>query len=232
MVDHRRDNDRSARDDTAQQSAYHTEHWLAWLFSAGAIVLGVLGILRAFGAYGAANTVGGQVTSISPGGLPDTYWDGGLLLLASIAAALLAFALHRTDHHRMRDLDAVPDSEEGLWKLEHALAYVMAIATVVFAVIGLLTGYNKIGGHHWQPDGVPWLLCAVGLGVLTNVLHSVRHHQMLPEEHIVRRPVVAETERVTERPTVAPGTGYVPDSPRPLEDIPAEQQTPRMRDRR
>ena len=228
-----RTRDTSMHDDTGQQSAYQTEHWLAWLFSAGAIVLGVLGFLRAFGVYGPANTVGGQIRSISPGGLPDTYWDGGLLLLAAIASALLAFALHRADHHRMRDLDDVPDSEAGLWKLEHALAYIMAIATIVFTVLGLLAGYNKLGGHHWQPDGVPWLLCAIGLGVLTNVLHSVRHHQMFPEEHFISRPVVAETERVAERPVVTPGTGYVPDSPRPVEDIPAEPpSTPRMRDRR
>ena len=225
--------DRHANDaHDAQDGAFETEHWLAYLFSAGAIVLGVLGLLRAFGIYGAANTVNGQVTSISPGGLPDTYWDGGLLLLAAIAAAFLAFALHRNDHHRMRDLNDVPDREEGLWKLEHALAYLMAAATIVFAVIGLLTGYNKIGGHRWQPDGIPWLLASIGTAVLTNVLHSVRHHQMLGEQHLVRRPIIAETRTVVEpTPTtsVPAGTGYVPDSPFPVEEKPAETMRPRER---
>jgi hypothetical protein len=211
----------------AQRSAFETEHWLAWLFAAGAILLGVLGLLRAFGIYGPANTVGGQVTSISPGGLPDTYWDGGLLLLASIAAALLAFALHRNDHHRMRNLDDVADREEALWKLEHILAYLMAAATIVFAVIGLLTGYNKVGGHRWQPDGIPWLLASLGTGVLTNVLHSVGHHQLAPDEWLERRPVVATRQTTIEQPTVPAGTGYVPDSRVPMEDVPAETQRPR-----
>src|SRR5690242_106279 len=105
-----------AQDHEAHDAAFETEHWLAWLLSVGSMLLGALGLLRAFDAIGPANTAAGQVTSVSPGGLPDSYWDGGLLLLASLGAALLAFALHHNDHHRMRDLDAVPDREEGLWK--------------------------------------------------------------------------------------------------------------------
>src|SRR4051812_7464766 len=83
MPDHRDHRD-------PQDTAFEAEHWLAWLFGAGAILLGLLGLLRAFGIYGPQNTTAaGQVTSISPGGLPDTYWDGGLLMLAGLAAAFL-----------------------------------------------------------------------------------------------------------------------------------------------
>jgi hypothetical protein len=218
--EHQHDND-------AHDAAFEAEHWLAWLFSGGALLLGLLGLLRAFGVYGPVNTTAaGHVTSISPGGLPDTYWDGGLLLLAGLAAALLAFALHRNDHHRMRDLGDVPDREEGLWKAEHLLAYVMAAATVVFAILGLLTGYNKIGGHHWQPDGIPWLLASLGTGLLTNVLHSVRHHQLAWERRVVNRPLTAQTGNYVQEPTA----GYRPDSPAPVNQVPTERQ--RMRDRR
>lgn len=229
MIVNRRDVEVRGHADNAQKSAFETEHWLAWLFSAGAILLGVLGLLRTFGVYGPANTVGGQVTSISPGGLPDTYWDGGLLLLASIAAALLAFALHRNEHHRMRDLADVPDREEGLWKLEHALAYLMAAATIVFAILGLLTGFNKIGGHHWQPDGIPWLLASLGTAVLTNVLHSVGHHQLALDDQFMveRREVITQSRDTVEQPMVPPGTGYIPDSPYPIESTPTEAQRPR-----
>lgn len=207
----------------AQAGAFETEHWLAWLFSLGAIVLGVLGLLRAFGVYGPVNTTAaGQVTSISPGGLPDTLWDGGMLLLAALASALLAWALHRNDHHRMRDLAIVTDRDEALWKTEHGLAYLFALGTIVFTVIGLLTAYNKIGGHHWQPDGILWLLLAIGSGMLTNVLHSVRHHQLAVETPHLGRPVVRE-EIVQER-RAEPVAGYRPDSPRPVDEVTTESE--------
>ncbi len=221
---------RENRTDDAQAGAFETEHWLAWLFAAGAIVLGVLGLLRAFGVFGPGNTATtGQITSISPGGLPDTLWDGGVLLLAALASALLAWALHRNDHHRMRDLDVVPDREEGLWKAEHGLAYLCALGTIVLTVIGLLTAYNKIGGHHWQPDGIPWLLSAIGAGMLTNVLHSVRHHQLALETRPQTRPVMREAT-IQER-RGEPSAGYRPDSPRPVDEVPGEAERP-LRERR
>jgi hypothetical protein len=215
------------QDNDAHDAAFEGEHWLAWLFGAGSVLLGLLGLLRAFGVYGPENTVNGVVTSISPGGLPDTYWDGGLLLMAGLAAALLAFALHRNDHHRMRDLDAVPDREEGLWKGEHALAYLMAGASVVFAVIGLLTGYNKVGGHHWQPDGIPWLFASLGTAILANFLHSVRHHQMEWERHYYSRPATVRTIDYVQEPVAGyqePAAGYRPDSPAPVGDPTTETQ--------
>jgi hypothetical protein len=66
--------------------------------------------------------------------LPDTYWDGGLLLLAALAAALLAFAFHGNDHHRLRDLADVPDREAVLWKTEHLLAYVLTVVSAACAM--------------------------------------------------------------------------------------------------
>lgn len=219
--------DREAHDtNDAHDAAFEGEHWLAWLFSAGSILLGLLGLLRAFGLYGPANTANGVVTSISPGGLPDTYWDGGLLLIAGLTSALLAFALHRNDHHRLRDLDNVPDREEGLWKAEHATAYIMAAATIAFAVIGLLTGYNKVGGHHWQPDGLPWLFASLGTGLLTNVLHSVRHHQLEWERHYRSRPATTQASGYVQEPV----SSYRPDSPTPVLDNPTPtQQSARSR---
>lgn len=219
-MQHRRGND-------AHDGALEGEHWLAWLLSLGALVLGVLGLLRAFGVIGPANTTAaGQVTSISPGGLADTYWDGGLLLLAALAAALLAFAFHRTDHHRMRDLADVPDQEAALWKTEHLLAYVLAVLSAACAIIGVVTGFNKDGGHHWQPDGIPWLLASLGTALLTNVLHSVRHHQLAYEDQVT----LGRPATVVEQPA-EPVAGYRPDSPRPAEDL-TPDPTARPRERR
>jgi hypothetical protein len=221
MVRHGHDND-------AQKSAFEAEHWLAWLFSGGALLLALLGLLRACGWFGPANTTAaGQVTSISPGGLPDTLWDGGMLLLAAMSSALLAWAFHRNDHHRMRDLDTVPDREEGLWKVEHLLAYVLAVATVLFTVIGLLTGYNKMGAHHWQPEGIPWLLMGLTTGFLTNVLHSVRHHQLAWEPGHVQ----TSRERLATTPAhdafiQEPTSGYRPEGPRPADPMHPTQPLP------
>jgi hypothetical protein len=144
----------------------------------------------------------GQVTSISPGALPDTYWDGGLLLLAGLSSALLAWAFHRNDHHRQRDLADLPDREAGLWRAEHQLAYLFAAATALMALFGLLTGYNKMGGHHWQPDGIPWLLASLGTGLLTNMLHSVRHHQLAWEPQYDRSYTPVMTSAPVSRPIV------------------------------
>jgi hypothetical protein len=213
--------DHAAND--AQASTFETEHWLAWLFAIGAIVLGVLGLLRAFGVFGPANgTATGQGTSISPGGLPDSLWDGGVLLLAALSSGLLAWALHCADHHRMRDLDVVSDRDQGLWKTEHGLAYLFALATIVLTVIGLLTAYNKIGGHHWQPDGIPWLLAGIGTALLANALHAVRHHQLTLETPRLSRTVVRD-DVVQERRT-EPVTGYRPDSPRPVDEVTKESE--------
>lgn len=222
---------RQRDDNNAQDAAFETEHWLAWGFSGLALLLGFIGLMRAFGIIGPANTTAaGQVTSISPGGLPDTLWDGGLWLLSAITSTLLALAFHRNDHHRMRDLEQVPDREEGLWKTEHLVAYVMAAASVAFALIGLLTAFNKVGGHHWQPDGIPWLLTSFGTALLTNVFHSVRHHQLDEEQHYDRRRMATDDFVQVRRPDRT-AAGYQPESPMPAEQMRAEAEDRPLRRR-
>jgi hypothetical protein len=168
-----------------QDSMFETEHWLAWLFALIAIVLGVIGIIRGFGYIGGAAST--DAAAGTTAGYFGTIWDAAVWMLPAIAAGLLSMALHQTDHHRMRDPDRLEDREEGLWKTEHGLAWLFALLTIVFSVLGMLVGFHLLGGGNHQPDSLPWLLASIGSGVLTNTLHAVRHHQLASDaDYIVR----------------------------------------------
>jgi hypothetical protein len=179
------------RRDDVQEGTGTGEHMAAWAMVLLALALGAIGLLRAFGVIGdnpVAQEVGAAGTQ-DPGF--GAIWDGALWLLASISAALLAMTLHTTDHHRMRDPDRVNDADRGMWKTEHILAYLMALATLVTGALGLLTGFDVFGRGNDQPDGLPWLLASIPLGILSYTLHAVRHHQMAADEdyvvHLVER---------------------------------------------
>jgi hypothetical protein len=199
----------------AQEAAYNTEHWLAWFVAAGAIVLGVLGLLTAFQVvelrdYGAdaaaietpgAGTedtgvdLGGGQGQAEVGGVgitaqsvtSESFWDGMLLIVTGIAAALLAFCLHFNDHHRLRGPAFMDKSESGLFTLEHGLAYLFALGTIAIGAVALLTGFDAWGAGNNQLDGVLWAFCAVGAAFITTMFHTVRHHETVAEEDYMVR---------------------------------------------
>jgi hypothetical protein len=41
-------------------------------------------------------------------------------------------------------------------------------------------GFHLLGQGDHQYDSMPWHLGSIGMAVLTNALHSVRHHQLAP----------------------------------------------------
>jgi hypothetical protein len=163
----------------AGDQTYTTEHSLAYVMALVALVLGVVGMLRGFG------VIGGDDASNSANGNVSALWDGIMWLLPAISAAFLAWALHSNDHHRMRDTEYLPDADEGMWKSEHAVAYLTAAASVVFALLGMLVGFHVLGRGDHQYDSVPWHLGSIGMAILTNALHSVRHHQLATDRHYV-----------------------------------------------
>jgi len=192
-----------------QDAAYNGEHMAAWAMALLALVLGAIGLLRGFGIIGddpVAQEVGAAGTQ-DPGF--GAIWDGALWLLSAIAAAFLAMTLHTTDHHRMRDPDRVRDADRGMWRTEHAAAYLMALATLVTLALGLLTGFDVFDRGNDQPDGLPWLLASILYGVLAYTLHAVRHHQLAADEdaivRIVERRLGTDTAG-TVRPTTEYGT--------------------------
>ena len=177
----RTDETRRIEDRDAQEAAFNTEHIAAYALAAIALLLGIIGVLRGFGVLG--NDGGADVGA--PGTRDISFpaiWDSVVWLLPALSAALLAWALHRNEHHRLRNPERATDRDEAAWKLEHMLAYVMTVASLLFAVLGMLTGFNVFGRDNGdQPDGIPWLLASLGTAILANALHSVRHHQMSRE---------------------------------------------------
>ena len=190
--------------DEAQDSLYGVEHFGAWVMAIIAIALGVLGALVGWGIL----DLRGEAAEVVPGfegvgALENNFWDATMLIFSGIAMAVLAYTLHSSEHHRARDLSRVRDSERSLWTGEHTMAYAMAIGTIALVVIGLLTGFNAFSSDHTQFDGLMWIWLGFGASILTATLHSVRHHQMAEEDHLVEV-VVAEVNRGR---TTAPVTG-------------------------
>ncbi len=171
------------------EGSYNTEHWLAWLMLFSALLLGAIGLLRGFGLIG-----GGLDEADLSTGAPATQavsygaiWDSAVWLLSAIALSLVAMALHRNEHHRARSPELADDANEGLWNTEHALAWLMALATIATAVLGIITGFDVLDRGNDQPDAMPWLLASIVAGIATVTLHAVRHHQMATDEDRIVR---------------------------------------------
>lgn len=158
----------------AEVSTYNTEHMLAYLFALGAIAMGVIGLLVGFDVI--SNGAEGDVT----GG--NHFWNGLVWMLPTVSAALLAMALHRTDHHLTRSPASPVAGHEGMWQSEHWTAWLTAAGAVAMGVIGVLVGFDVISKGADQFDGILWGFASVGAAVLTNTLHAVRHHQIASDE--------------------------------------------------
>jgi hypothetical protein len=189
--------------DDASEGAANGEHWFAWLLALSAIVLAAIGLLVGFGIIGGgdANTVTGGVADTTSNATAN--WQEGLLwLLPAIAMGLLAHAFHNTEHHRSNLRST--DEQSGLFNAEHSLAYVMALATIAAAALGLLVGFDVFDNGNIPQDGFLWETAAITGGVLTATLHTVRHHQYEDEAYIVsvierRGAMMTDGERGTVR---------------------------------
>jgi hypothetical protein len=202
--------DQDRRMDEAQDSLYGLEHTLSWIMVLTAAILAVLGTLVGLGVIelreGVTNLT--QTGAEEGGFLTSNFWDGTLLLFSAIAAGLLAYTLHSNDHHRMRDLSHVKQSDKSMWGVEHSLAYLLALGSIVYVVIGLLTGFNALSSTHDQGDGLIWVWFGVAGATLTAALHAVRHHQtdedyirdMIDERVGTRAPVTGATTRTGVQP--------------------------------
>jgi hypothetical protein len=179
--------------------AYRSEHMLAWVMAGVAILLGALGALEAFDILSLGDA---HLTSEGGTGTGDEagiFVDGALLLIPGIIASFLAFTLHRNDHHERAwegssprnnigtagsDRDAVR-KEDDLSKAEHTGAYAAALASIAFAVIGVLVGFHVFDEAHTFYDGLTWLMLSLLSSILAATLHSIGHHLPETEDHIV-----------------------------------------------
>jgi len=167
-----------------QDNTFKTEHTISYVLALTSLVLAAIGLLRGFGMLGDDGVEVGSPTTQAVSFPP--IWDSMIWLLPALAAGLLAWALHQSDHHRMRDPALAGDADEGGWKAEHAGAYLMALLSIACGTLGILTGFDVFDRGNDQPDALPWLLASIVTAVLTNALHNVRHHQLATEDYVVR----------------------------------------------
>jgi hypothetical protein len=100
----------------------------------------------------------------------------------------------RTDRMETR-----ADTREGMYNIEHWLAWLMALAALVLGAIGVLRGFGvlgdvaaEVGGEQttglltgsaefW--DAIVWLLPAIAAGFLAHALHMTEHNRV-PEARV------------------------------------------------
>lgn len=188
-----------------QDATFKTEHTVAYVLALTSLVLAVIGLLRGFGMLGDDATEVGSPTTQAVS-FP-AIWDSMIWLLPALASGLLAWALHQSDHHRLRDPELAGDADEGGWKGEHAGAYLMALLSLACGTLGIFTGFDVFDRGNDQPDALPWMMASIVTAVLTNALHNVRHHQLATEDYVVRtveRRIGTGTATTTVRPTSEP----------------------------
>lgn len=173
---------RSHDDGDGHKGAYNSEHGLAWAVLGVSLILGLIGLLRGFGILGGGADVQ-DISAGEPGTQAASFgaiWDSAVWFLPAIALGFTGWALHMNRHHRVGMDEDRRDSNEGAFKTEHILAYVMGAATIGAAVLGILVGFDVLGRGNDQPDALPWLFAAMHYGVLTAAFHNSGHH--LPAE--------------------------------------------------
>ena len=207
----------------ARSGMFTTEHSLAWVMALGALVLAAIGLLAGFGIIGSDDEAG---VAAEAGGVAQAVgadlanWQEGLLwIIPAISAAILAYTLHNTGHHRSSPArrEAVgQDSESGMFNTEHSLAYLMALLAIGSGALGLLVGFDVFENENTFADGMLWALASLVPATLALALHEVRHHQMASEEDVIVRLIEERTGPRTT--TTAPRTERVADRPgeRPL----------------
>ena len=188
------DTNRSVR---TMSISYYIEHYLSWIGIACAIVMGVIGILVAFGQISTATSFGRAVTTPAA-----PFWNATLWLSTGIATAVLAAALHRTEHHFHRDPTEMDAGQRGLWMFEHWLAWLTALGAICLGALALVIGFDVFNEGYTVFDGLIWSFAAIGAAAITSTLHNVSHHQLAAEEDYIVG--IVERRVGTGSPAVAP----------------------------
>jgi hypothetical protein len=160
--------------DLHRDGAYTIEHTLGWVLALVALALGAIGLLVGFGVIGGSE--GGvnldDVAGAGAEGASD-WLQGALWLLPAISIALLSRTLHSADHH---ERSVAGEEHDGMFAAEHGAAYIVALVTIAAAALAPLVGFDVFDRGNVAEDGILWGIASIVPAVVTNTLHSVRHH--------------------------------------------------------
>jgi hypothetical protein len=185
---------------------YGAEHSMAWFMAIGGLILAGLAALVSFDVI-SLRTIemsGDGISGVTGDRAATTehFQDGMLLFVPAIAAGLLALGLHMTEHHRSLGTRR----ESSMWTAEHSMAYVAALATIVFGVLDVIVGFDVLNeGYTWR-DGLTWGMLAIPTALMSVTLHAVRHHEYVAEEADIRMLVEERVGRAFERAANSVGT--------------------------
>lgn len=170
----------------AQDAAFTGEHIFAYVCALIAVVLAATGLMEGFGVIDIAEQgQGAQEGAPNAGDNQASFLDGVLFLIPAATFAFLAFYFHASDHHRLRDVRKLEDTDRAAWITEHAGALLAGGAAMALAVLGILVGFDAFDSGHTAEDGILWQLASLVPAILSCALHSVRHHQMAVEEDVI-----------------------------------------------
>lgn len=147
-----------------------TEQSLAMVLGIGALVLGAIGLLRGFGWI--------EIGTAAEAPVSENFASGLMWMLPALAAAILAVAMARSDHHHEMQ-------EDRPGQILHMLAYAVALGTLAVGVLALLTGFNWIGMDTTAADGFLWGTASVLYGLIAWGFHAAVPATITHEDYLV-----------------------------------------------
>jgi hypothetical protein len=171
---------------------FSAERGLAWVFGLGALLMGVIGLLRGFGWIGpqGVDVTGVEIEGLQTAAVQGDFWDAMVWKVPAVALGVLALTMARAAHRH--------DGGGAMWA--HWGAYLMALLTLGAVALALLVGFDLLGMGTTQTDGVIWGVAAIIYGAISAAFHAAVPAAVADEDYLVH---LVESRVGTTRMTAA-----------------------------